>query len=129
MNKAELKAAIQKAIRTDERAAIRALVLIYDNQTADEKVWMETKHYNGVGFTAFDAEYLTSLAVQYNIYGSLSAKQVTSLKRAMPKYWRQLMSRADEKINGKEEVELYDGVPADVREQELELEACGIYDY
>jgi hypothetical protein len=69
---------------------IKALLALYDAQTADERAGHQTKHSNGVGFNKFDAEFMSSLAVQARKKGFLSAKQMQVLRRKLPYYWRQI---------------------------------------
>lgn len=88
--KKERVAFIKEKLGTDKRWALRALVRIMENQTKDEQEMEVTAHHNGVGFTAYDAKFLTSLAQQYKDYGYLSAKQMEALHKAIPKYASQL---------------------------------------
>jgi len=80
--------------------ALRGLKVIYDNQTADEKSSATTRHYNNIGFTGADAEFLTSLAQQYERKGDLSDKQMAVLYKKMPKYAGQLLKMSGlKKVN------------------------------
>ena len=101
ITKKGLKADIQHSIRNNPVAAIKALMLIYDNQTEDEKRAEVTIEDNGIGFTGADDEFLTSLAKQYNEKGSLSRKQIEALQKSMPKYWNQLIPRAEKEAEAK----------------------------
>lgn len=74
----------------DYKWAQKGLVTIFDAQTADEQNTGTTNEHNGVGFTGPDAEFLTSLALQFQARGSLSPKQNISLFKMMPKYATQL---------------------------------------
>ena len=90
-NKEELINTLKSQIRTDRLTAWRALKRIYENQTEDEQTSEFTKYDNGVGFTGYDSEFLTSLAKQLLMYGNLSDKQTKCLFKLMPKYARQLI--------------------------------------
>ena len=81
---------IREKIATNDKWAIRALMRVYANQTADEQSIGATVQHNGIGFTGSDAEFLTSLAQQFDRRGSLSPKQIAVLHRVMPKYAKQL---------------------------------------
>ena len=81
---------IREMLGTSEAWALKGLVRIYANQTADEQSSMDTKHDNGVGFTGADAHFLSSLAQQYERCGTLFPKQMKYLLKKMPKYARQL---------------------------------------
>ena len=73
-----------------------ALLKIYEYQTADEQVYGTTKHYNDVGFSGADAEILSSFAVQLQKKGFLSPKQMQIVAKKMKKYWKQILTVADE---------------------------------
>lgn len=80
--------------------AYRALVLIFQRQTAEERAAGATILLNGVGFSGVDAEILTSFATQYldkkaRYPGTkvwLSPKQEALLGRKMPRYAAQLIA-------------------------------------
>lgn len=78
---------------------LRALLRIYQLQTASEKVIEHTTDYNGVGFTGIDGEFMTSLAKQFISKFSLSAKQYKYVKKAMKKYAGQLLKIALNEID------------------------------
>jgi len=81
----------RRLIAESPRFAIRALVVLYKYQTEDEKESMASVHRNGVGFSKYDAEFLTSLAQQVEAGRTLSAKQMACMQRALPKYAAQLV--------------------------------------
>lgn len=88
---------IQYYIDRRDDAVIRALILIYDFQTSDEKAIGETRESNGVGFSGSDSEILTSFADQYKSKGWLSHKQIAMARKKIRKYWNQLYKlRTDE---------------------------------
>lgn len=74
--------------------AIRGLMVVYGNQTADEQQEGSVRVHNGKGFTPTDAKFLSSLAEQYKTKNSLSAKQVEVLYQKMPKYARQILDES-----------------------------------
>lgn len=84
-------------LNSRDDAVYRALVVLYDRQTSDEQASQSTRHNNKRGFTAFDAEFLSSLAEQVNARGSLSAKQLACARRRLAHYTGQLMQEADAK--------------------------------
>lgn len=89
------KTAIQALLETNPKALIRALRVVYNNQTESEKNSHATTDDNGVGFTGVDAELLTSFADQARVRGTLSPKQMDLLKKKMPKYWKQILQEAE----------------------------------
>lgn len=88
--KKDRRAFIKEKLATDDRWAIRGLMVVYANQTEDEQLTGHTREANGVGFTAFDDEILTSFAEQFTKRRSLSPKQLTLLHKMMPKYATQI---------------------------------------
>ena len=95
MTKKELLAALKERLATDDRWALRALTLVYRNQTTDEQNAQQTLEHNGIGFSGPDAEILSSFAQQYQRRSSLSPKQMNLLKRKIPSYARQVARAAD----------------------------------
>ena len=95
MTKKALLAELKRRLATDDRWALRALTLVYRNQTADEQNAQQTIESNGIGFSGPDAEILSSFAQQYRRRGQLSPKQMKLLKRKIPSYARQVASAAD----------------------------------
>lgn len=89
---------IQGLLDSNDRAVSRALMVVYANQTADEQSAGITRHDNGIGFTGRDAEWLTDIAKKWQRYGRwASQKQLNAVRRAMKKYWRQLLMEMIEK--------------------------------
>lgn len=86
--------ALRAQLGTIKEQAIKGLLRIYEYQTEDEQQCGAVTHYNGVGFTGMDAEFLTSLAQQYQQKGYLSDKQLSYLFKKMPKYSGQLAEQA-----------------------------------
>lgn len=87
---------IQYLLLSNNRAVGRALIQIYNRQTAYEQRSEEAQVHNGVGFTAFDAEFLTSVAKGYLQYGQLTERQMPIVRKKMLKYWKQLLDIAAE---------------------------------
>jgi len=96
---AQVQAWIQKLLDTNDLAVCRALVVIFERQTADEKASDATHDLNSIGFSGVDAEICSSFAKQYISRGSLSEKQMVIARKKMKKYWKQLAEIAREKGN------------------------------
>lgn len=90
-NQQQWKEYLQNLVRTNKRALYRAIVLIADLQTNEEKAYGATIEHNGVGFGSIDAELMTSLALRIKAGGELSERELAICRNKMPKYWRQLM--------------------------------------
>lgn len=84
------KLAIQQAIDSNDRAVYKALLIIYNQQTDSEKAIDSTTDHNAVGFSAFDAEILSSFAKQVQERRSLSIRQLAVARPKIRRYWRQL---------------------------------------
>jgi hypothetical protein len=97
MTKHDLIEHLRRRLAHDPRWALRALLRIYQNQTADEQVKDAAIERNGIGFSGPDAEILSSFARQYQRRGSLSPRQMEVLMRKMPSYARQL-ARCTERV-------------------------------
>lgn len=95
MSKKEMLAALKQRLAQDDRWALRALTLVYRNQTAEEQASQQTIEHNGVGFSGPDAEILSSFAQQYQRRGRLSPRQLHILRRRIPSYARQVVRVAD----------------------------------
>ena len=90
--KSEIKSYIKQKLSTNHKWAMRALIKIYEFQTADEQHYKQTSEHNKVGFTGVDANILSSFAKQVNKGYNLSQKQMTIVFKKMPKYWNQILS-------------------------------------
>ena len=99
------------AIARNDDAAANALVGLYERQTADEQSTKATRQKNGMGFSAIDAAFLSSLAEQVIAnkqarkdgtlrqgYGLLSKRQLEIVRERLPHYVRQLVEIAEEKM-------------------------------
>ena len=95
MTRKALLAALKERLAQDDRWALRALTVVYMNQTADEQRVQQTIEHNGIGFSGPDAEILSSFARQYQQRGSLSPRQMHVLRRKIPSYAGQVARVAD----------------------------------
>ena len=95
MSKKDMIEQLRQRLASKDRWALRALMRIYQNQTADEQNSETTIERNGIGFTGPDAEILSSFARQYQRRGSLSERQMIILRRRIPAYARQIVQCTD----------------------------------
>lgn len=78
------------------RAALsRALLFLYSRQTADEQNSQTTNHDNGMGFSGFDAEFLSSVAQGVQRYGNMTPRQAMVVKKRLARYAGQLLLMLD----------------------------------
>ncbi len=98
MNKA-IVTYVKNQLSTNPAWATRAIVKLWQRQTADEQASQNTGHDNGVGFNGTDAFILSSFAEQINKGRTLSPKQLAIAFRKLPKYSKQIISEiSDEKL-------------------------------
>ena len=102
---------IVRMLTLSNTAVERAVMALYERQTADEQATQATREHNGVGFNGTDAPILTSFAEQLkgigwytNNYGvsvrrnaprRLSEKQLALARRKVLKYAGQLAAIAN----------------------------------
>jgi len=89
------KESIQNLLDNSNKAVERALLVIYSRQTFAEQSCERTEERNTVGFSAFDAEFLTSCAKGLMRYGKLTETQIPLVHKKIRKYWRQLAEIAN----------------------------------
>lgn len=86
------RAKVQELIERSDAALARAILRIYNLQTASEQSEGSTREHNGIGFTAYDAPFLSAIASklpQYNM--RLTERQIARVRPMMKKYWKQLL--------------------------------------
>ena len=89
------KEEIKNLLLVNDRAVMRAIVVIYNLQTAVEQSCNETHDANGVGFNGVDAPFLSSLAQQVLYKGYLTSKQIACGRKKILKYANQLVKIAN----------------------------------
>ncbi len=111
---------IVKLLETDDRAVIRALLVLHERQTDDEKRSEDTRHENGVGFRSCDAKMGSSMAKFFQRNQYLTPKQIAYWRKRDKRgnmriavYWRQLMEAAEQKAARKAVATPAPVVPAD----------------
>lgn len=85
---------IVNLLRTNNRAVEKAIVAIYNRQTADEKASHDTKHSNSVGFSGADARFGTYLAKWILKGNHLTGKFLADGRELAVKYRKQLLDEA-----------------------------------
>jgi len=106
MTLAATKIAMQRAVDLSDKFVERAIVALYERQTASEQAVGATEENNGVGFSGPDAEFLSDLAVwiknSWKVEGSrLSPNQMKIARPKVRKYWRQLAEISAERKQAK----------------------------
>ena len=86
---------IRDYIQTNDKVLYGAIKKLYDEQTEDEKVAGQTKHYNNVGFNGADSRFMSSVAEFLIKRGYLTEKQKFAARKRMVKYTKQLTRLAN----------------------------------
>jgi hypothetical protein len=94
--KKELISYLKDKLSKDKIWILKALIVLYNNQTSLEKTLKTNYDRNNVGFDSFDCSLLSSLAEQYKKEKTLSSKQIKILKTKIPKYAGQLFKVSDQ---------------------------------
>lgn len=105
LTKDTIQAVLAREDNVGMHAIGRALVHLFDRQTAYEQQAETTYEANSIGFSAFDGEIGASMAKQYTKRGFLTPKQVAVWRRPrknstttkIGKYWKQILEIAQEK--------------------------------
>jgi len=118
-NKDTILALIEKS----DTAVCRAVLAIYDRQTADEQATAATADSNGIGFNGADASFGSSLAKQFMERGTLSPRQIACARKMMRKYAGQLAEIANAKAKA---TAAPAPAPAPVPETDAEAEAVAL---
>lgn len=92
------KQEIIELLETNNLMVYKSLMVLFNQQTKNEQENGNTIVNNGVGFNAIDADFMSSLAKQYNFYGRLTPKQVDSARKCLKKYAGQLTNLANQGV-------------------------------
>ena len=103
-NQAQWKGYLHNLVRTNKKALYRAIILIADKQTPEEKAYGATIDHHGVGFGAVDAKMMTALALRSRCGGELTERELAICRNKMPKYWRQLMNISKRRMQNEKRV-------------------------
>lgn len=90
MRRKRITAEWKGKIAGNQNWALRAALRIYHQQTPEEQNSEATLESNGLGFGAFDAQFVSSVVKQHLEGRPLTKKQSDALRRIMPKYADQL---------------------------------------
>lgn len=82
---------VRQMVTTNQLWTERAIVVLYDYQTDDEKSDEVTKHENNVGFSGTDAYILSEYARWIHARKHLTPKQLKLAQKRIGKYAGQLL--------------------------------------
>lgn len=89
---------IKELLENNDTMVLRSVIKLWELQTQEEKEECKTLTHNGVGFSGFDAELLSSFAQQAIWKGYLSRKQTFIARKRLYKYCGQLVKIANKVI-------------------------------
>jgi hypothetical protein len=95
------KQSILDLLESNDVAVTRAVVAIYNRQTASEQNSEETLEANGIGFNGSDARFL-SYCAKYakDRKTNLSGEHLIKARHKIKKYWKQLVDIANQPMRG-----------------------------
>lgn len=79
-------------LKTNDRALLKAITVIYDFQTEEEKLKGAAIDENDRGFGKVDARDLGHIAEKIRANIPLTEGELARARNKMPKYWQQLMA-------------------------------------
>ena len=100
-NQKQWKLYLKNLVKTNDKALLRAIVLVYENQTAEEKSKDKSIEDNCAGFDKIDAAEMSAIARKVKAGKALTESELAKSRNKMPKYWKQLMIISKEKAEAK----------------------------
>ena len=82
---------IQEKLTSDPRWIERALIVMLNRQTEDERTDGKTKHFNGMGYSGVDSRYLTYCSKWVRSGKHLNEKHLEKCGMKLKKYWKQIL--------------------------------------
>lgn len=85
------EAYLKDLLKTNDKALLKAIVLIHDMQTEEEKSRGESTEDNHIGWTKWDAKEMGDIAKKIKRGEPLAIGELAKSRNKMQKYWKQLM--------------------------------------
>ena len=95
------EAYLKDLLKTNDKALLRAIMLIYNNQTPEEKDKGESIEDNCIGFSKIDAKEMGDIARKIKANKALTKEELAKSRNKMQKYWKQLMIISKEQAEAK----------------------------
>ena len=95
------EAYLKDLLKTNDKALLRAIVLVYDNQTPEEKDKGESIEDNCIGFSKIDAKEMGDIARKIKANKALTKGELAKSRNKMQKYWKQLMIISEKRAETK----------------------------
>ena len=99
---------LRNLVRTNEKALLKSIMLIYNNQTFEEKEAGTSIYENKIGFNRFDSKEMMRIARKLKQRVPLTEYEIAHARIVMPKYWKQLMIISKQKQKDKKEQEAFE---------------------
>ena len=90
-NQEQWKSYLRELVKTNDRALLRSILCVYNNQTNEEKSKGESIEDNFMGFSKIDAYEMGQIAKKIKSGQSLTKGELAKSRNKMQKYWKQLM--------------------------------------
>ena len=90
-NQEQWESYLRELIKTNNKALLRAILCIYNNQTNEEKNKGESIDWNGIGFNRWDSREMSEIAKKIKSGQPLTKGELAKSRNKMHKYWKQLM--------------------------------------
>lgn len=90
-NKKQWREYLTNLLKTNDRALLKAITIVYDFQTEEEKLKGAAIDENDRGFGKVDARDLGKMAEKIRANIPLTEGELARARNKMPKYWQQLM--------------------------------------
>lgn len=104
-NQKQWKEYIQDLLDKNPNALYKAVLVVYNNQTYEEKQSGITISENNTGFSKIDCVFLTHIAHKIKRKENLTSNEFYKTRAKMKKYWKQLMIESKRNLLRKEEIE------------------------
>ena len=118
-NQEQWRTYLRDLVKTNDKALLRAIILIYNNQTFEERVRGMAIESNKTGFDKIDADEMGIIAKKIKSGQPLTKGELAKSRNKMRKYWRQLMIISKEKMEIKRK-ELLDEIHAEAYKMQQE---------
>jgi len=128
-NQKQWESYLKNLVKTNDRALIKAIVLIYDLQTAEEKNTGKSIEENKIGFNKIDAYELGAIAKKIKKGHKLTLDEAAKSRYKMQKYWKQLMVISKKQMQEKKDQEAKEELKQVELEEEMQYRQLTFEDY
>lgn len=101
-NQKQWESYLKNLIKINDKALLKSIILIYNNQTNEEKNKGESIEDNKIGFSKIDAYEMGKIALKIKKGKPLTEGELAKSRNKMQKYWKQLMIISKRKMEAKE---------------------------